>query len=403
MAEPSNFSRLLPQTTQEEVDQYARYVQTGGKLDFFTWRASGRPTSPTVEGASARQTAGQLPPITPIPWFATGGVPLNIPSSVLPTPPEVPGDEAEPPEGEEDSDWVVIAGGALYYNMKTGVYQDPASRLVVPSEEAQKIIRKYNEGIALKPTGGVDWQQAASAATLEETKRQFDIGQAWQKEQASLAKIEERHEMALQFEKDRNQLLQGIASDDWVRRAFIQNQPNRYLEEEQVSRVDEVETLLDKQTAQVESLQDMRAWATLRGDRDSFEKIDKELSNITSIRDDTFKTLEMLQKEAKDWTPQGAVPNIFPNAPNWLSYYVPGVTPGKMITPQEVPTPSGQQLTQMPTSMLGSLASYSKWAGGQMWRPLSEEVRKITESAALMQPRTPAGAGQSRWSPSGTR
>lgn len=263
-----------------------------------------------------------------------------------------------------------------------------------------------------------DWQEAASAATLAESKRQFDITQTWQKEQTNLANIKEQFDMELQFEKDRDAMLRGLPSDDWIKRYVLQNQPNPYkdarlqrewTEKQGVGSVDSLGQTLDTQTATVQSLQNQLVSLTqirsglpegspaqIHYDKE-ITRVTDELAGATTTRDTTYKTWNTIKQENVNWTPQG-VPQPYPNAPGWLPTYAPGTVGGQMITKQNVVTPSGQQLTQMPTSQAGQLGAYADWAadytGARQWRDILGE-------AQLMQPKTPFSG--TRWSPAGAR
>ncbi len=108
----------------------------------------------------------------------------------------------------------------------------------------------------------------------------------------------------------------------------------------------------------------------------------------------------------------GAQP-LGPPAPEWLQEFAPGVIAGQPIggygypggrkswetAPQGtgkmpfVPTPSGQQLTNMTPSQTRYLSGAMGYYGQRPWGDVLAE-------AELMQPQTPRGAGAKRWSPS---
>ena len=83
-----------------------------------------------------------------------------------------------------------------------------------------------------------------------------------------------------------------------------------------------------------------------------------------------------------------------PETPGWVSEFAPAV--GKTLPLDyglgAVPPPSGQQLTKMTPGQSEWLGGTMDWFGKQRWEDLMAK-------AAVMQPRTPRGAGGSRWSP----
>ena len=240
------------------------------------------------------------------------------------------------------------------------------------------------------------WQEGAEVARLALEKEKF----TWQREQAGKAQDPElqRATNELRWERDRIQLLSGLPSDDWVSAYTLQNQPNPYkVREEDVlaNRMNQVATNLDTRTGEVQALQGQLAQAVTTGDTVSAAKLEAELKNTTASRDYLYNLYNTMQKEQENWTPQ-PVPQPYPNAPRWLPKYAPGQTTGRMITAQNVPTPSGQQLTGMSPSQAGQLGYFADWTkkmgGGRNWKDILSE-------AEIMQPRTPAGAGRSRWTP----
>ncbi len=298
----------------------------------------------------------------------------------------------------------VTVRGSVYYSPSKDTYYDPTTGYPMDKQTAMLLYNQWLNQVSpgtLGTTSGAQWRPGE----LEFEKEQFQ----WKKEQAGLAGIQSQSDMELQFEKDRNQLLQGIPSDDWIRRYAIQNQPNPYKVQEETP-LEKTSQLLDAQTAQVQQTQKELATVNLAIESgvlppssgvqglpilsDRLGTLQERLDSEVKARDYTYKVWKSMKDEGVNWTPQ--VPQPYPSTPGWMSQYVPGLEAGQMITKQRVPTPSGQQLTAMPTSQLNQLGYYGEWAGS----PLSS-ARAISESAALMQPNTPFT--KTRWSPVGSK
>jgi len=203
----------------------------------------------------------------------------------------------------------------------------------------------------------------------------------------------------MQFENDRARLLTGIPSNDWITQYTLQNQPNPYKKQE-VSPIDELEANLDAETKagqrwRGELVNAQNAEAKGQPYHMTVDEIQGIINTSDEARDKLYTTWKDVEEESRDWSPQ-PVPQPYPNAPGWLRQYAPGLQTGQMITKQEVPTPSGQQLTAMSSNQLEQLGYYGKWAGGLTGK---YPWQQLTESANLMQPKTPAGAGRFRTTP----
>jgi len=81
-----------------------------------------------------------------------------------------------------------------------------------------------------------------------------------------------------------------------------------------------------------------------------------------------------------------------PPTPEWLPQFAETQRVGTPITKAEVTTPSGQQWTRTPWSVREGLRGYTDWAGGRAYQDILEQM-------AMMQPRTPVGAGRTQWQP----
>ncbi len=299
--------------------------------------------------------------------------------------------------------WIGYVPGQVTKNVTKNKYYS-WDRSVEITEADAVHLRAVYDASAISP---VDWQEKASAESL-----------AWEKEKYNLGKIEAQHQMELQFEQDRNRLIQGLPSDDWIRRYTLQNQPNPYTPKE-LSGMEQIQQGLDQQIARVQSIKDelatatsamieaqnkldetrekggdtKTAWDELGRTQAKVNEVNESLADAEANRVTIHGTWKTMNDEKRDWT---TVPQPYPNVPGWLPTYAPGQVSGRMITAQNVPTPSGQQLTQMPASQAGQLGAYADWTrqmgGGRDWRDALAE-------AALMQTGTPRGAGGFRTRP----
>jgi len=84
-------------------------------------------------------------------------------------------------------------------------------------------------------------------------------------------------------------------------------------------------------------------------------------------------------------------PQEYPNAPAFLTKFVPGLTAGEEISKEKMRTPSGQQWAKTPWTQREMLSGYGEWAG----QPLIERL----EHMQRMQPKTPSGTARKRWTP----
>ncbi len=383
--------------------------------EYKFWIANSKPTDkiPNLMISSGLPPAPPLvkPPVLPaftgIKGMLTGGAPTPItPAGVSITPP-LTGKTAEEAAAEMNR-WL---------NTRTGIMNPPTSTTPTPTTATSTLgtvkVETINGvlGVAsYDPDGRLtnfepissstvarDWTAetlTAQAARDAEDKRRWDI------EQARLSAIEagkpeiQRATNEAQFERDRYSLLQGIAPDDWITRYMMENQPNPYKAQTSDTAMADLEKGLDQRTADVQYRQQILSGAIMGGaDDDTIAKL-KDLRDQASAKRDVYYDAWKTQKtEQKDWTPQ-----TYPNAPAWLPKYALGQVAGKMITPEDVVTPSGQQLTQMPTTEASRLGYYADWSqklgGGRNWKDILGEVR-------LMQPETPRGAGSFGWSPAG--
>ena len=367
-------------------------------------------------------TAGEFAPTVPADAYKVTDKYWYSPSTkqfyLSPRTTETGGAGAPPPPGGAIPTDLVMVAPDLYWSasIKKWFYEATGGRTEVTNEFALNYINQYQRGLG----GGT----LAPDGELAESKRQFDIAQAWREKQAGLEDIQAQHEMELQFERDRYQLLQGLPSDDWIRRYVVQNQPNPYKEAglraqfiagqtaQETARETQVQELsgeLDKANAEVQALTaQSNALLLLKGHREEWIDVWDKLAEAKTKRDELDKAWNTSKTEIRDWTTQeytpGEVTQPYPSAREWMTLYVPGLAAGEMVTKLNVPTPSGQQLTTMSTSQLRQLGAYKGWPGPGL--PIPEEsmasgVRAITEAAALMQPKTPFT--KTRWSPAGTR
>ncbi len=85
-----------------------------------------------------------------------------------------------------------------------------------------------------------------------------------------------------------------------------------------------------------------------------------------------------------------------PLTPEWLPDFAETQVAGEPITKARTTTPSGQQWISTPQSVRQGLRGYTEWAG---FSPTPD----ILDQMAMMQTRTPQGAGRTRWKPAQQR
>ena len=290
-------------------------------------------------------------------------------------------------------------GVNIEQDITTGKLYRPGSMVEVSPDIANQELLAYQK--AQETAGKPDWAQGYNEAQLALEREKF----AWTKEQAGSKPEEQRLRYELQWELDRQRLLGGLAPDDWITKYLTENMPNPY--KQQANNPPEIGSLvsglgsqLDRQTGQVQALE---AIAVARGmgagwDSEVYKKAEEEMVAAQTTRDATYQAWTTVKKEAENWSPQPSPQRQkYPFAPEWLPQWAPGQVAGREITPENVATPSGQQLTQMEPSLRNKLGYYADWTqkrgGGRRWQDIMAE-------ADIMQPYTPAGAGRSRWSPS---
>lgn len=242
--------------------------------------------------------------------------------------------------------------------------------------------------------GMTDWERAQIALREKEAgfeREKWTTERDWKEKQSAEEARLLPERMALQYEIDRQKLIAGIPTDDWITRWTVQNQPNPYRPPRTADQVDQLETTLDRETAAVQYNQKRLAEAITAGaDIDLIREFEGYVKESQKQRDIAYNAWSSMKKEKVDWTPQP-----YPGAPEWLPKYAPGQVAGRMITPENVVTPSGQQLTQMPRSRASQLGYYADWTakmgGGRSWRDILSE-------AEVMQPASP-GFRRTSWTP----
>jgi len=312
--------------------------------------------------------------------------------------PEVPTPEV--PKESEEEDWAEdFVPGIVQYNRKTNKYRLYGGGEITAAQ-AQQLLDQYNAQFDTQPTTR-DWQGGAEGLALEREK--FE----WMKEQAGIAEQDKWHQMELQFERDRNSMMNSLPIDDWVRRGILKRQPNPYkTQDAEVSPLEKLGTIVDtvtearkeKEKIYDEALIELGDWLG-SGTPEEAEMVKKVLAAKEDFTKATewvstySKAFETAKEDGIDWTRES-----YPKAPADVAGYVPGLEVGKEITKQRVPTPSGQQITAMSPSMAGRIGSYADWTkqmgGGRDWKDILAE-------ASLMQPKTPFG--RTSWSPAGAR
>ena len=229
--------------------------------------------------------------------------------------------------------------------------------------------------------GELELQQAQLGLSKEEFN--------WRKQQAQL-------DIARSYEDWRRRLLSELTGpEDWITFLMVQQTPEKYPWTPPpetafyAESIQQVETALAKLERQV------------REDPRELPEILPELQRIVSIEKELQSWKEaqtQAQAQVSAWpgqpTPESIMAGVkgTPPTPKWLPEFVPTLQAGKPITKENVPTPSGQQLTRLEPSKAKALGGFAEWTGRRPWQD-------ILAHAEIMQPRTPAGAGGRRWSP----
>jgi len=311
------------------------------------------------------------------------------------------------PEEEAGLEWYV-PGQVLWDRAKKKFY-DASGQAEISAADATQMRTDYDRGVSTQwqPKGDSQMDFLLLQSREVEKQRAWNASQQWVSSLSQGSPLEAKDELQRlinykQFEIDRANLIAGTAPNDWIQ-SYINNLPNPYIKEKE-SPIVELENRLDATTAQKQKLdanlviaqnqywkaKDSGDTFATRMTKENVDNINSQLDTITNERDDIYKVWKEVQDESVGWTPQPK-PNLLPDTPAGLSQYVPGLETGQMITKQNVPTPSGQQLTAMSPTQTEQLGYYTKWAG-QNWGD-------ILNQAKLNQPYTPPGAGRFRTTP----
>jgi len=95
-------------------------------------------------------------------------------------------------------------------------------------------------------------------------------------------------------------------------------------------------------------------------------------------------------RAARKYRPPPKTPTT-PPAPPWLSQFAPSQVAGQPVTPGQISPPSGQLWARTPWSQRQMLGGYAEFAG--------QSYEDILAQMAMMQPVTPLGIRQRRWTP----
>jgi len=194
-----------------------------------------------------------------------------------------------------------------------------------------------------------------------------------------------REERESAFEEARQQILGTLTGPaDWIQRWKAENAPNPYTAPE-LSEAEEAEDELGR----------------VKSERARWSRIAANYPNTQEGRiaeqavQNAEKNIKFWERQVSESSP-GGLPQperpTAPPAPGWLPQFTSGQTAGQPITKQPVVTPSGQQWTKTPWSVREGLRGYTEFVGRKPYQEMLEEM-------AMMQTRTPRGAGQTRWSP----
>ncbi len=288
-----------------------------------------------------------------------------------------------PPTPVGQTDLVMTGSPNTYLNPKTGKWYSVDDRgiMEISPEFAYQLINEYN-----KPSREPGDRELALEQSKRESMRLEDILSpklpSWQVPLSGIAR-------ANLYESARQSILSTLTSPaDWITRWQVSNSANPYKNTQQISSQEELSNNLDRVRTE------KQYWGNL------LENPNPEVSTVAKTGYEYALENEQKFQEQLDTmggqgggTPdEGNLPSAYPSAPSWLSKFVPGQKEGQTITREFIPTPSGQLLNKSPWSVLEGMSGYAEFVGGRPWRD-------ILESAAMMQPETPVGAGRPRWIP----
>jgi len=403
---------------------YRDYQEGGGALSYNQWATAGKPKSSNVSGTSTNildWMGGQN--ITP---EAFTNMTTEQKQALFKNAQAAGVSQAPQAAPEENpADWEFYTPH-IVRNRKTGKFFSAADRLLeIPPDIA---LMMYNEAFGInrlneqRSKEQQEWGKATNEAERYKSAYNMQLGQntigqinAGRGDQgASQDAIRKQNE----FETMREQLLgEFTAPRDWIQRWIVQNRDNPY-----TVRPD-IRTYTAQGTAAMESdsaRQESQYW---RGILDRYDENPQGIGNALGLTNegilaniaDADARASSLTTQSQTYPASGSPGSAMsyynptgedmerwqaeatpvrkpatPPTPDWLHAFVPGL--GANISRQTVPTPSGQQLTGLPWSQAEGLAGYADWAGGRPWRDILDE-------AAMMQTRTPRGAGGTKWKP----
>jgi len=208
-------------------------------------------------------------------------------------------------------------------------------------------------GIQVPEAGMTEYQKAQQ----ELQQRQLE----WQMTEAEAARRQARELSARERQLEwQARLAELTQPSDWIARWTVQH--------------------YDIPMAQVGELQE-RAWTLL-----------EEAQDLTGAERTLKETQSEQAFQRASQIAETARMSMNPPTPEWLPRFAETQRVGTPITKAEVTTPSGQQWTRTPWSVREGLRGYTDWAGGRAYQDILEQM-------AMMQPRTPVGAGRTQWQP----
>lgn len=240
----------------------------------------------------------------------------------------------------------------------------------VPPEEGDAVTTGF-----LDPMAMTDYEKAAA----DLANRRF----AWEVQQGGTLRSEEERARGLESRLEWERELSALSGPaGWIKRWKMMQMPTSWESQKRQESIQEAKVALGdlkKLVAAEESImkaQDAIALtAPYRG-----RHTESMLRNVKP------EELGASIKEAEEWVPSA------PSAPAWLPQFAPSQTKGQPITSGQIQTPSGQQWARTPWSVREGLRGYTEFAGQ---RPYSD----ILEHMSMMQTKTPAEAGRTRWKP----
>ena len=348
------------------------------------------------------------------PWWDIRG----LPGAEEIEPSEAPESITEPlsPEGElpeEPRIGQVIVPGKLVL-MPDGTYQDYQSSLPVNTEVAARIIREY--GVS----GGERWQPGQAEWQAEQAFAREQL--EWQRSEAALAQQQSQREQDLTQRLRLEQELGELSGPaDWIKRwqmihGVIPRAEAEMARQQGMLLLNQAQSLAPygaERVALEQQAYEAFNLANIVSVGEAEQSLVSQGNNLmTQAREATGAERMMLESQAEqlfsraDRLNTQAKVATTPPTPDWLPQFLQQTTgkKGQDTTPKagepikegRIQTPSGQQWASTPWSVREGLRGFTEFSG---FRPMGD----ILDQMAMMQPRTPTGAGRTQWKPATQR